>query len=826
MDNPTEPTEPTDKTSSRATPPPTRSAPRRFRIGRLALKELRETLRDRRTIITLILMPLLVYPILSLVFRTFLTNNASLFSTDNKPVVLRIVYGSDDGIKDADQILGRIGSVITRIEDDARGSAGAPARISSQGTSIGNASSIGNTNENTDENTDESEPGQAAEGLSSDQKSSRPRMGILSGSGQGFPGFVRFKAHRWVFPLEDDDRSLAQVVKDGDADVGVLLESLGGKSIKLGNATVFSRNDPASATAAAYLKQNFDAFNEKMREELMRRAGLPSEPVLSVIDSRIDQEAGGDAEQASVGGFSLASLIPLILVLMTITGAVYPAIDLTAGEKERGTLETLMAAPIPRIGILFSKFTAVLTVAVLTALLNMIGMAATIWAFRLDQFLAGSGEFTLLIAFKVFLLLILFAAFYSALLLAVTSYARSFKEAQAYLIPIILLSMGPGLLAMTPGLTLNGPWAVTPMINILLLARDVIQNQIQVVPACIAVFSTLLYGVFALLMASRSFGSDAILYSSHGSFSEMFARPRKTQWFVPSAAAVFCVTLLFPINFVLIGFLGRLPSETAGDLAMRFSIMGVFTLLSFMVFPWLVARHQKTNTASGFGLFQPRVVFYLAAILLGVSLWPIVMSLISGWHDLYSYFAGAEAGSAWHDRLVEETTKQVARVRMVSPVIIALCLSIIPAVAEEWFFRGMLLRSLLQTKKAWMAILISATVFGLFHVLGNSVVALDRLIPTTLVGVVLGYIAYKSDSIYPGMILHSIHNAMVSFLAYYQPLLSKMSWFPGEDEAIPNSWVGIAAIGVFVGMALVIGSKRTPADRPETETDSSSATTV
>ena len=361
------------------------------------------------------------------------------------------------------------------------------------------------------------------------------------------------------------------------------------------------------------------------------------------------------------------------------------------------------------------------------------------------------------------------------------------------------------------------------MINILLLARDVIQNQVQLVPASIAVVSTLLYGMFALMMASRSFGSDAILYSSHGSFSEMFSRPRKPQWFVPSAATVFCVTLLFPINFILIGFLGRLPAETAGDLSVRFTVMGVLTLLSFMVFPWLVARHQKTDTTAGFGLARPKLIYLVAAVLLGLSLWPIVMSLISGWHDLYTYFAGAEAGSAWHDQLVEETAKQVARVRMVSPVIIALCLSIIPAVAEEWFFRGMLLRSLLQTKKVWTAILISAVVFGLFHVLGNSIVALDRLIPTTLVGLVLGYIAYKSDSIYPGMILHSIHNAMVSFLAYYQPQLSKMSWFPGEDEAIPNLWIGIAAVGVLIGIAIVIASKRTPGKYVETVNDARSA---
>ena len=76
--------------------------------------------------------------------------------------------------------------------------------------------------------------------------------------------------------------------------------------------------------------------------------------------------------------FSLATLVPLVLILMTITGAVYPAIDLTAGERERGTLETLIAAPISRMALLFAKYVAVLTVAVLTALVNLVAMTVTI----------------------------------------------------------------------------------------------------------------------------------------------------------------------------------------------------------------------------------------------------------------------------------------------------------------------------------------------------------------------------------------------------------------------------------------------------------------
>jgi membrane protease YdiL (CAAX protease family) len=211
---------------------------------------------------------------------------------------------------------------------------------------------------------------------------------------------------------------------------------------------------------------------------------------------------------------------------------------------------------------------------------------------------------------------------------------------------------------------------------------------------------------------------------------------------------------------------------------------------------------------TGFGLRSPKLVFVLAAAMLGISMWPLVMSLTASWHEVYGFLFGSAKQDEWHDRLVETTSQQVARIRMVSPLVIAIAFSIVPAVCEEWFFRGMLLRSLLKTKKVWKAILISALVFGSFHVLSNSVIALDRLIPSTLIGLMLGYLAYKSNSVWPGVVLHSLNNAIVIFLAYYQPQLSKLSWFPGEEESIPYSWVAAGLVVAAMGAALVWSTRR------------------
>ena len=202
-------------------------------------------------------------------------------------------------------------------------------------------------------------------------------------------------------------------------------------------------------------------------------------------------------------------------------------------------------------------------------------MMVTLWNYpKLYNMVFAEGSFSLLIMFKVFLLLVLFAAFFSALLLAVTSFARSFKEAQAYLIPIILLSMAPGLMAMMPGLTLAGPLAVVPMVNILLLARDVLHNDVMMLPALVTVVSTLAYTLFGVFVAAKIFGADAILYGSQGSWSDLLARPHRRLAIAPMMTVVFCMILLFPINFLFIGMLSRVES-----FGLRIFAMGVFCLL-------------------------------------------------------------------------------------------------------------------------------------------------------------------------------------------------------------------------------------------------------
>ena len=706
-------------------------------------------------------MPLLVYPILSLVFQNFLLSslgNAANGDEPNYTIILSSNLNQAQSTGFLDQVSKGIEAYEFAIEDERENEEATP-------------------NDSADEEVE----------LDYRVVVDEPDFGHS------------LSRNNWLFIDNLEESELTQVVAQGDADVGLILD-IDLANRRVNGVRIIHREDVISSQAGDYLRSRFRQWNDIYVKNALLRPGrdLPiAEPEVKRIEISSGRSAGG----------TIASMIPLALVLMTITGAVYPAIDLTAGERERGTLETLMAAPVPRMGILLAKFIAVVTVAVLTAILNLVGMTIVMWVFQLDQMLPGGG-LTPGIIFKVFLLLVLFAAFFAACLLMVTSFARSFKEAQAYLVPIILLSLGPGLLAMSPSVVLGGLTAVTPMMNLLVLARDVMAGQVEVGAAVIAVVSTLVYAFVALSIAARMFGADSILYSQQLSLSSLLTRPKRKSLRVPVVPALLCLVLLLPINMLSIGVLGRVGQSLANNFSIFSLLMASFLILSFFVTPSIVAWLNRVDFRGGFGLRGTSVLFFVAALILGLSLWPIVMLMVEGTYAIYGMIAGESAASSRHEVLVELSQDQVVQFRKVAPPIIALCFSLTPAFCEEWFFRGMLLRALSREWKAWTAILTTAMLFGVFHILSNSAISLDRFLPTMLIGILLGYLAWKSNSIWPGVILHSIHNAVVVFLGYYQPQLSKYSWFPAEAEKIPPLWGLVGCVVAAVGLAIVIKAKR------------------
>ncbi len=708
------------------------------RLGRLVRKELSEILRDRRTIITLVLMPLLLYPLLSIAFQQFVLATQKA----KRPPVFRIGFRTEHEAHWVSHYLGwetRDGTTRpTRID---------PAR---QGTGLPPVLQIFVPRR--------PEAARDPKYLEGNLDRSDIDLGIkVKGPGQARP----------------------------DSDLAADLELL------------FLDDSPTGREAAAWFESQCRLANVRYLEARLKSLGVSqrAQPVETTRHVLKDPEP-------KRGNF-LAALVPLILILMTITGAVYPAIDLTAGERERGTLEILVAAPVPRLGLLFAKYVTVVTVAVLTALVNLVMMTATLLLTGLGPFLFGNMGLSPFVVVEVFALLLLFAGFFSAVLLILTSFARSFKEAQAYLIPLMLVSLAPGMLAMRSDLSLSGLLSVAPLINIVLLARDLFQGQAQAGVAAVVVLSTVLYAVAALAAAARIFGAEGVLYSEQGSWSDLVRRPARPQPTATLSGALFCVALLFPAAFLVQGLLAHAGLT---DPALLVGLQGVGILVLFGLIPTAAAALGRVTPASGFQLHRAPAPAYLGAALLGVCLWPFALEILLALRQWGLTAIGPE-----HLQKLKEMQQSF---RSVSPVFLLIAQALVPAVCEELFFRGYLFSALRAHTDRTTTIVGSALAFGLFHVF----FAVDRAVPSFALGLVLGWVCWRTRSVIPGMVIHACHNAvLVVLLPAYAPELERLGWLGmKEDGHLSPVLLAAAAAGAALGIVWIAVSGRSPVAETKT----------
>ena len=684
------------------------------RLLRLCQKELKETIRDRRTIVTLLLMPLLVYPIMSMALNRFLLTSSEI----------------EEGF-------------TVGVNTDLEG------EILDQWLSNPN---------------------------------SAPPKAVADSSGNEL---AKFRVA--VIP----DISPAEIVEKNDVDVGLKLTN-----IETGRPTAIFyayRGDSASQAARRVLVERLQWL--KLAEaELLLKATLPEyrPPML------VNAEDVGTIEENSL----LATIIPLVLVLMTITGAVYPAIDLTAGERERGTMEAVMASPVPRGYVLFSKYIAVVAVALLTAIANLVAMFTTLWAGGLLNMLTGADAFPWLTIMQMLGLLVLFSGFFSAVLLSLTSFAKSFKEAQAYLIPVMLLSLTPAMLSLMPGIRLSGAFTILPLINIVLLARDMLSGSVEPNNAFVAIVSTFAYAAAALSVAARLFGSDAVTRTSEKSIGSLLQRPRDSSPYPTPQAATLMLALLVPVYFLVSNGLMRFI-KTSEDTSVETTLLlnAIALISTFGLLPTLAAWLARNRFVTTFRLQPSGILSIVGAILLGLGAWTLA-------HESFLIAESLGVGGL-SEQQIAGAEATVAKMRETSPLLLIAVFALTPAVIEELCFRGYLFSAIRGAASPLRTVWITALLFGLFHVLTGSALLIERFVPSTLMGLIIGWVAYRTGSVFPGIVIHFVHNGLLNTVLYYQDQLGFLGAGFDDQTHLPPHWLAIAGVLVIVGSGLVWASSRT-----------------
>jgi sodium transport system permease protein len=270
--------------------------------------------------------------------------------------------------------------------------------------------------------------------------------------------------------------------------------------------------DETSKLAVARVEAVVGRWRERVKEVRFARRGLPADfdqPV-SIIDP--DDTKPAETRTAEELRDVFVKFLPFLLVMWTMAGALHPAIDLTAGEKERGTMETLLISPAGRTEIVAGKFLAVFVFSYMSALWNLLWMAAG--ALLLGQFLpsrilefSGLGWAALLTA--------PLAALFSSLALGLGAFARSTKEGQYYLLPLMVMTLPLSMFALTPGLKLTPALSAVPVSGLSLI----LQNLMAVSGEPVSIWSWL-FGVgslvgcvgLALTWAAWQFRREAVLF--------------------------------------------------------------------------------------------------------------------------------------------------------------------------------------------------------------------------------------------------------------------------------------------------------------------------
>ncbi len=534
---------------------------------------------------------------------------------------------------------------------------------------------------------------------------------------------------------------------------------------------VYDSTDETSQVTQLRLKELLARWKDKIVSIRLQRDAKPSSYVEPITINSEDA-----ATIAEVGGSVWARLFPFLLVMMSLTGAFYPAIDLCAGEKERGTMETLLISPASRAEIVIGKFLTVVLASMLTALLNLVSMGLTglqlasqigsMSAANPNRMAAVIAPPTFTAAFWMFLLLIPLSVFFSALCLSLAVMAKSMKEGQYYMTPLYLICIPLVFLTLMPGIELNLFYSLVPISGACLLLRTLILGDYNValryfVPVLVP---TVIYGALALRWAIAQFQREDVLFREGERFDlkSWFRHLLRDKGPLPTPGqALLCFLLMLSLAW----FLMQLLSSTGSTVSM------VIGQVAFILLPPLVMAFVLTSSPRRtLRLYWPSARYLGLGAALAFSLHPLESELRPIIEGLFP---------------ISEQVKTILAQMMGHLPNLATAVFVfafIPAICEEFAFRGFILAGLENGQSTRTAIIGSAILFGFLHVLLS---LFQQLFNATFLGLILGLLALRSGSILPGILFHFLHNGMaVTFGQWIERSQGKglVTWFCRDPE--------------------------------------------
>ncbi|WP_417356765.1 ABC transporter permease [Gallaecimonas pentaromativorans] len=313
-------------------------------------------------------------------------------------------------------------------------------------------------------------------------------------------------------PLGD----ISAVIRSGKVDVVIKVpDDFDGKTLKQSQWQVYFNDASALGAVMSRIGTALEPVENRLRQQYSDAAGI-DETVRLALGEPIDLQKVSVADKRESIGERIGGFLPYILFFTCLMGAMMPAIDLGAGEKERGTLETLLLSPVPRTQLVLGKFLVVFTTAVLASLLSVFSFG--FWGMLIGQHFAVDAIIKVFATIGVrdmllvLLMLVPIAAIFASAMLSLSVYARSYKEAQNYMgmlnIPLIM----PIVLAMLPGISLDAQWALVPITNVALAIKEILKGTVDYGLLGLILLSTAVIAALLISFCVYCFRQEKVLF--------------------------------------------------------------------------------------------------------------------------------------------------------------------------------------------------------------------------------------------------------------------------------------------------------------------------
>ncbi|MDH3890188.1 MAG: ABC transporter permease subunit [candidate division Zixibacteria bacterium] len=316
-------------------------------------------------------------------------------------------------------------------------------------------------------------------------------------------------------PSTWSDTSLTEALTMGSFDALLLVpDSFGIALTRESKTRIEIKYDQAeirSEKAEDRLTRLLEEYQEKLVLSRLAQREINAE-ILKPFEIELDDVA----PMQKLVGERLGAMLPYLIIIMCFMGAMYPAIDLAAGEKERGTLETLLVSPATRGEFVVGKYLVIVCTGVIAALMSL-GSLMFSMTYMVDQLVAQLGTMLSLemepkTVLLVLLVILPLVGIFAGMLLSLSIFARSFKEAQSYVTVLNLLIIMPAFVSILPGFDLNYTLSMIPVVNVSMIMKEAISGTIMWNYVIVALVSNSVLAALSLVFCKKWFERESVIF--------------------------------------------------------------------------------------------------------------------------------------------------------------------------------------------------------------------------------------------------------------------------------------------------------------------------